>query len=185
MIARIATATATLARIMLVGLAVAAIAGPAPAEQKKQQQKQSQSPAQPSVAAQRLAREILQLKHSDELFQPMVPGVIERVKIMHLQTNPALKTDLDEVATQLRKAFEPRAQELMAEVAWLYADRFTEAELKQILTFYQSPVGKKVIDQEPLVLEEAMAGLKGWQEKFAEEVLGRFRVEMKKRGHDL
>ena len=48
-----------------------------------------------------------------------------------------------------------------------------------------SPIGKKVIDQEPLVLEEAMAGLKGWQEKFAEEVLGRFRVEMKKRGHDL
>jgi hypothetical protein len=185
MIARIAKATATLARMMLLGLVLAAIAGPAPAEQKKQQQKQSQNPGQPSAAAQKLAQEILALKHSDELFVPMVPGVIERVKLMHLQTNPALKKDLDEVAEQLHKVFEPRADQLMVEVAWLYAARFTEAELKQILTFYQSPTGQKVIEQEPLVLEEAMAGLKGWQEKFAEEVLSRFRVEMKKRGHDL
>jgi hypothetical protein len=30
-----------------------------------------------------------------------------------------------------------------------------------------------------------MSGLRDWQEKFAEEVIGRFRAEMKKRGHDL
>jgi hypothetical protein len=180
---RLAKALGTLVRITFMAAAVASIAVQATAEQKKT--KQSQSAGQPSAAAQKLAQQILALKHSDELFEPMVPGVIERVKLMHLQTNPALKKDLDEVATQLRKAFESRSDDLMVEVAWLYAARFTEPELKQILAFYQSPIGKKVIDQEPLVLEEAMAGLKGWQEKFAEEVLGRFRAEMKKRGHDL
>ena len=30
-----------------------------------------------------------------------------------------------------------------------------------------------------------MSGLQAWQDKFAEEVIARFRVEMKKRGHDL
>jgi hypothetical protein len=180
---RLAKAIGTLARIAFLAIVVASIAAQATAEQKKA--KQPQGAGQPSAAAQRLAQEILVLKHSDELFEPMVPGVIERVKLMHLQTNPGLKKDLDEVAEQLRKAFEPRSDELMVEVAWLYAARFTEPELKQILAFYQSPIGKKVIEQEPLVLDEAMTGLKGWQEKFADEVLARFRVEMKKRGHNL
>ena len=115
----------------------------------------------------------------------MVPGVIERVRLMHLQTNPNLRKDLDDVAQQLRKAFAKRTEELMTDISWLYASRFTEAELKEIATFYRTPTGKRVIEQEPLVFDDAMAGLKGWQEKFAEEVLARFRTEMKKRGHNL
>ena len=33
----------------------------------------------------------------------------------------------------------------MAEVAKLYAARFTEQELKDLLAFYNSPVGKKIV----------------------------------------
>jgi hypothetical protein len=157
--------------------------GPAPAEPKKQQQQQQ--PAEPSSSAMKMAREILEVKNSDALFQPMVPGVIERVRLMHLQTNPNLRKPLDEVAAHLRKVFEPRVEELMNDIAWLYASRFTESELKEILTFYKSPTGKKVVESEPKVFDDAMLGLKGWQEKFAEEVLARFRTEMKKRGHNL
>jgi hypothetical protein len=69
--------------------------------------------------------------------------------------------------------------------AWLFATRFSEAELKEIVTFYRTSTGKKVINEEPAVFDDAINGLKGWQEKLAEEVIGRFRAEMKKRGHDL
>ena len=44
----------------------------------------------------------------------------------------------------------------------MYAQRFTEAELKQLLAFYQSPVGKKALVEEPKVLDQAMAYAGTW-----------------------
>jgi hypothetical protein len=142
-------------------------------------------PNQPSANAVKIAREILDLKKSVDLFGSMVPGVIERVKGMLVQTNPTLGKDLDAVAAGLRRTFAPRTADLMNNIARLYASRFTETELKEIVAFYRTPTGKKVIAFEPDVFEDAVADLKVWQEKFSEEVFARFRAEMKKRGHNL
>jgi uncharacterized protein len=166
-------------RAACLALALVAVVGSARAEQK------TQAPPEPSANALKMAREIIDLKNATILFEPMVPGVIERVKSMLLQTSPGLKKDLDDVANSLRKVFAARTADLLTDISWVYASRFTEAELKEILTFYRTPTGKKVISQEPQVFDDAMAGLPGWQEKFGEEVIARFRAEMKKRGHDL
>jgi hypothetical protein len=177
-IAKVAVAGA--ARFALLAVALIALGEVARAEPKA-----APLPREPSASAMKIAREILDLKNSGYLFQPMVPGVIERVKSMLLQTNPALKKDLDDVAANLRKVYAPRFNELMTDIAWLYASRFTEAELKEIATFYRTAIGKKVIELEPRIFDDAMLGLPKWQEKLSEEVIARFRAEMKKRGHDL
>jgi hypothetical protein len=181
------------ARLVVLAAVLVALGATAQAQQPKQaQQKQAPAlpptqplPPEPSANAIKIAREILELKQSDVVFAAMVPGVIERVKSMLLQTTPTLGKDLEAVALNLRKAFASRTNDLMNDIAWLYASRFTEAELKEIVTFYRTSAGKKAIELEPAVFEDAMSGLKGWQEKFGEEVIGRFRAEMKKRGHDL
>ncbi len=91
-----------------------------------------------------MAREILELKNGRALFAPMVPGVIERVRTMHLQTNPTLRKDLDDVSSNLRKAIRSRAPtDLMNDIAWLYASRFTEAELKEIAHLLPDPDRQK------------------------------------------
>jgi uncharacterized protein len=139
----------------------------------------------PSANAISLARQIIDLKGSGSLLDPMVPGVIERVKYMLMQTNPMLQKALDEVALALRKQYASRTKGLLDNLAKLYASRFTEAELRQILAFYKSPAGKKVIVEEPQIFDENLRQLKDWQDKFADEILARFRAEMRKRGHDL
>jgi uncharacterized protein len=164
-------------RAACLALALVSVVGSARAEQK--------APPEPSANAMKMAREIIDLKNATILFEPMVPGVIERVKNMLLQTSPTLRKDLDDVSNNLRKVYAQRTTDLLTDISWVYASRFTEAELKEILTFYRTPTGKKVIAQEPQVFDDAMAGLPGWQEKFSEEVIARFRAEMKKRGHDL
>lgn len=146
---------------------------------------QAQQPAEPSPAAMKIAREIIELKNAKAMFEPMVPGVIERVKNMLLQTNPTVRKDLDDSSDSIRKFFASRTNDLLNDISWLYATRFSEAELKEIVTFYRTPTGKKVIAEEPIVFDDAVNGLKDWQEKFGEEVIARFRAEMKKRGHDL
>ena len=100
---------------------------------------------QPSAAAINAARELVELKGGATMFDPVIVSVIEQTKAALLQTNPQLAKDLNDVATQLRAEFTPRRNELMNEAAKLYAAAFTEQEIKDMTTFYKSPLGKKML----------------------------------------
>ena len=99
---------------------------------------------EPSANAIAMAREIMTLKGGNMLFERIVPGVIENTKNSFVPTNPQLGKPLNEVADILHKEFEPKKAEIVTEVARVFARRFTEQELKDIVTFYRSPVGKKL-----------------------------------------
>jgi uncharacterized protein len=44
---------------------------------------------------------------------------------------------------------------MSAEVAAIYRKHFTDAELKELIAFYQSPVGKKSLDTMPTIFQES------------------------------
>ena len=139
----------------------------------------------PTPEAIKVAGEIVTLKGADRIFSAIVPGIIEQGKNMFLQQDPALQKDLDEVTAKVRGEFAPRTSEILNQVARTYASRFTVAELKEILAFYKSPVGKKVIEQEVGAMEQSMDVAQEWATKLSDEVLVKLRAEMKKKGHDL
>jgi hypothetical protein len=144
----------------------------------------AQQPA-PTPMAVSLAREILILKGASEMWDPIIPNTIARARNMFMQTNVNLAKDLGEVAELLRAEYAPRTAELTNEVARSYAARFTEAELKELLAFYKSPLGRKAISEEPQVIDASAARMLEWGSKFSEEIINKMRAEMKKRGHDL
>lgn len=145
----------------------------------------AQQPPQPTPAQVALAKEIITIKGGNTMFDPVVPGVIENVKNMFLPTNPNLSRELTEVSAALNKQYESKKNDLNNEVAKIYARRFTEQELKDILAFYKSPLGKKVIVEEPNAIEEASRRTQEFANDFSDQVMNQMRVEMKKRGHDL
>jgi hypothetical protein len=140
---------------------------------------------QPSASAVALAQEIIAVKGSGNIFDGLVPSIVEQAKSIFLQTNPMLSKDLNEVAAKLRTDFAGRHAELTSDLAKFYAARFTEQELKDILAFYKTPAGKKVIEEEPRIFEEGVINMRAWANKFSQEVIDKLRVEMKKKGHDL
>ena len=140
---------------------------------------------QPSQAAVLLAKQILETKHADNIFDPLVRGVVIRTRDFFMQTNFMWSKDLNEIADNLIKQFSPRSGELMNDAARIYASHFTEAELKQILAFYQSPLGQKLLSEEPKTADESMSMAGSWADKLSEEVMSKMRAEMKKRGHDM
>lgn len=139
----------------------------------------------PSATAVAAARELVELKGGSAMFDPIVINVIEQTKGSLLQTNPQLAKDLNDVGNQLRNEFGPRRNELLGEAAKLYATRFTEQEIKDMVAFYKSPLGRKMITQEPVVLDETFNYVQQWAPRVGEEVMNRFRAEMKKKGHNL
>jgi hypothetical protein len=139
--------------------------------------------AQPSAAAVAIAREIVELKGGITIFDGVVSGVIEFHKKALLTANPNLSKDLEEISNRLIKENAPRRAEVQTEIARAYASRFTEAELKDILAFYKTPLGKKLIVEEPAGLDEATKRVDAWASKYAEEMLAKMRAEMRKKGH--
>jgi hypothetical protein len=140
---------------------------------------------QPSANSIAMANEILDIKGSMNLFAPLIPGVVEQSKNTLLQMNPNMFKDLTEVADALRKEYAPRLTALRQDIVKIYAARFTEQELKDTLAFYKSPVGKKLLSEEPAFVERSMSAAQDWAVKLNEEALQRFRAEMRKRGHAL
>jgi len=160
------------ARAVALGLALAALTVAAQAQQ-------------PSAAALANARELMELKGVKNLVEPVVVGVVQQTTGTILQTNPGLSKDLDEVGAQLRTEYQPRVTEMANEIVKLYAARFTEQELKEAVAFYKSPTGKKILIEEPKILDESYARIQQWASRLQDEMMNRVRAEMKKRGHNL
>ncbi len=141
---------------------------------------------QPSAAALASARELVEIKGGSGMFDPIITGMVEQTKAALLRTSPQLNKELSEVAAQLATEFAPRRTEIIAEAAKFYAIRFSEQELKDIVIFYKTAVGKKMLALEPQVLDATFGFVQQvWGPRVSEEVMVRFRAEMKKKGHDL
>jgi hypothetical protein len=146
----------------------------------------AQAPAaKPSPTALLLAKQIVELKGVKQMMDPVAVGVVEKVKSVIMQQNFMWQKDINEVTVQLHKEFDSRSGELVDSAARAYASHFTEPELKQILAFYQSPVGQKMIVEEPKAIEDSMRDASTWADDLSVDVMNRMRAEMKKRGHDI
>ena len=140
---------------------------------------------QPSAASMALAKQLIATNGGVSLYNPLIPGVIEQAKLLFLQQDPALQKDLDEVAAKLRTELTPRISEVTDQLAKLYATTFSEQELKEVVTFYQTPAGKKLLVAQPQVAEQSMRFAQDWAKKLSDEVVAKMREEMKKKGHVL
>ena len=125
------------------------------------------------------------MKHANQMYANAVPGVVERTKTELMQTNINYQKDLNEVAVIVAQKLAGRQNEIGDGMAKVYASQFTEQELKDLVTFYKSPLGQKLLTAEPAAIQSSMAYLNQWAQNFAEVVNGEFRAEMRKRGKQI
>ena len=147
---------------------------------------QQPAPAKPaSAAAIAAAKEILEMKHANAMYAQAVPSIVEQAKTSIMQNNLNYQKDLNEVAIIVAQGFAGREKEIGEGMAKVYADAFTEQELKDLVTFYKSPLGQKLLVAEPQAIQSSIAYMRQWAQAFSQTVNAQFRVEMKKRGKDI
>jgi hypothetical protein len=148
----------------------------------------AQQPAplkQASPAAIAAAKEILALKNASAMYANAVPNIIQQTKGVLLQNNLNYQKDLNEVAAIVAQKLAGREKEIGEGMAKVYANEFTEQELKDLVTFYKSPLGAKLLATEPKAIQMSMSYMNQWAQGFAETVNGEFRGEMRKRGKEI
>ncbi len=152
-----------------------------------QQQQSAAAPPlkQASPAAIAAAKEILTMKNAGAMYASAVPNIVEQTKNTLLQSNLNYQKDLNEVAEVVAKNLAGREKEIGDGMAQIYANEFTEQELKDLVTFYKSPLGQKLLASEPRAIAFSMSYMNQWAQHFAETVNGEFRAEMRKRGKQI
>ena len=143
------------------------------------------APPKPSPAAVASAKEILTLRKISGMWSSIVPEVVTGTKNALIQQHLTLQKDLTEVAPAVAQQLAGSELQVRDGIAELYASEFTEQELKELVAFYKSPLGQKLIDTEPKVVAQSINFRRSWEIKFSETVLSAFRAELKKRGKEL
>ena len=166
---------------LALGLALTAI--PAGAQQKNAPAATPLKPGSPAAIG--AAKEILAMKNASAMYANAVPSLVEQTKNTLMQSNLNYQKDLNEVAIIVAKSLAGREKEIGEGMAQVYANEFTEQELKDLVTFYKSPLGQKLLASEPRAIQLSMSYMNQWAQAFAETINGQFRAEMKKRGKDI
>ena len=77
-------------------------------------------------------------------------------------SEPLVNQISEENREEFKKELQASLQGLYVKLAEIYREEFTEAELDEILAFYDTPVGKKMVETTPKVMEKAMTVGQQW-----------------------
>ena len=173
-------------KIVVAGLVMGLALAGAPAHAQQPVAKQAAPALKPaSPAALAAAKEILTLKNANAMYANAVPNIVDQTKNSLLQSNLNFQKDLNEVAVIVAKNLAGKEQEIGDGMAKIYANEFTEQELKDLVTFYKTPLGQKLLSTEPRAITFSISYMNQWGQVFAQTVNDAFRTEMKKRGKNI
>jgi len=140
--------------------------------------------AEPAASHLAAGREVAISSGMTGAFDALTGPLLVRLQRMSV-TSPEIQKDLDAVVAALRPEVEQKKQELIDATARIFAARMTEAELKEVATFYKSAVGQKYVQLQPAVLDDVVREMDIWSQRTSEFIMTRAREEMGKRGHAL
>lgn len=140
---------------------------------------------QPTDAHLAVAREVVIGSGISRSFQTFVPEVVGQLRGTLTRARPELVKDLEESLKIVAPELEKQLDTLINNAARLYAQRLSEAELREIAAFFRTPSGQKFVSTQPQLLDEMFNEMQSFVFRMGEVATARVREEMKKRGHDL
>lgn len=104
------------------------------------------------------------------VFDNILPNLAARLKAQLIQSYPNLEEQINSTVDKQAIALAPRRGDLEKEAAIVYAKAFTQDELKQIATFFNSPAGKKLISDQPVANRELGKAADIWASGIARDL---------------
>jgi uncharacterized protein len=142
----------------------------------------AQTPSPDAMAAARSL--VTNMKQADQ-YRALLPEILLTLKPALTQDRPEIERDYEAMTPVIVDAFAPYVQQMVDQLATVYATSFTIDELKQIEAFYKQPVGQKLLSKDA-ALEQAAAqiGQDGGR-KAADDLRTRLTQALRQKGHKL
>src|SRR5215471_5916351 len=131
------------------------------------------------------ARELITTMRATDQLKQMLPTIMQALKPAIAQGRAQVERDLDTLMPVLLDGMSSRLGELVDQMAAVYARNFTSDEIRQLTTFYRTPVGQKFLEKMPTVMQESMSLGQAFGQQVATELQGKMIEELRKKGHNL
>ena len=150
--------------------------------------------AQPAAAQQRgpasdeamvAARGLVAASGATAQFDQVMPLISEQMTKAFVSLAPDRASEIRDVMAEVVKRFTERKNELIEEIAGIYADKLSVEDLREITRFYQSGAGRRMVVELPEITRRAAAVGQAWGQRIGAEIANETRRELKKRGIDL
>lgn len=135
---------------MVAAVALSVVWGPAGAQEISEDHLQA---ARAAIAA---------IKATDD-FDNILPRAAQGLKVELIQQSPNLQELINATVDEKALELASRRADLEREAALAYARVFNKEELENITTFYNSPTGKKLLADGPLVTREVFQSAEIWR----------------------
>jgi hypothetical protein len=139
----------------------------------------------PSPEAMTAARSLVTTMKLSDQYRALLPGVLLGLRPTLTQDRPEIERDFDAMMPMMVEAFAPYYTTMVDNVATIYANNFTAAELRAIEAFYRQPVGQKLLDKSQVLAQQSAQVGQDASRKAAEEIRKRLTEALRQKGHKL
>jgi hypothetical protein len=142
---------------------------------------QSQDASDPKAVE--LSAQLFELAGVRPMMNQMLDQLAPSMTQLIQQANPGKEAEVDEVMNRfIVPKMKARLPEVINEGAKVYAKHFSADELAQLIQFYQSPLGEKLVHEQPLIAKEMATVSTAWAQAVAVQAVHEYADEFKKRG---
>lgn len=132
-----------------------------------------------------LARKYVDLTDKAGIFEATLAQTAAQTSKLLSAQNPDLTEKIDATITKVIDEFKGRKDELFTQFARVYATTFTQEELQQIVTFYETPAGTKLATSALEINQGIRAVMKVFTYNFGTEFVTKVRADLKAQGYTL
>ncbi|EJF88656.1 DUF2059 domain-containing protein [Bartonella tamiae] len=127
------------------------------------------------------ARKAIAAIHATDQFDEFLPSTARDLKDELERKDPNLSNMISEIVDEQALALVKRRSDLEVEAARVYANHFSQAELDQIATFYESDTGKKLLSEGPSAVRGIISAFDVWSQGIAQDLATNVGREMAQR----
>lgn len=132
-----------------------------------------------------LARKYVELTDQSKIYEvTLLQAGVKTMKTIMAQ-NPEIKDQATEAIGKTINDYAEQKGDLLDQFARVYALRFTTDELKQIVAFYESDVGKKLSAANPEINQQLQQVMRVFRTNLSTEFFAKVRAKLKDEGIDL
>lgn len=129
---------------------------------------------------------LLETTHAMELAGQMTELVTAQFLANLKQLRPDLpQAALDAVPQAVREVVAANSESLHAALVALYARHFTHADVRAMLDFYRTDIGRKTIEVMPKLMQDSMALGAQWGQSIAPQFGPKIAEKLRERGIDI
>jgi len=129
-----------------------------------------------------LARKYVDLTDKVDIFGTSLTSIAARTLQQVLKLNPTMGGQATQSVTDVVNDYKKHRDDLLNQIARIYAQAFTSDELQQLVTFYSSPVGQKLASSNFKINEQLAQLMQVYQINLSTEFYAKVRANLKAKG---